>query len=99
MATPTLPYLVGQHTVKLYLRRITCAADNKQIASMRDLEAYALGGGNMLPHCPVYWRSRPKRPVSEGITTLAEDRRPEANLFIGLSQNALQRNTHKRIWG
>jgi len=54
MATPTLPYLVGQHTVKLYLRRITCAADNKQIASMRDLEAYALGGGNMLPHCPVY---------------------------------------------
>jgi len=33
------------------------------------------------------WRefSRPKHDVTEGIMTLAEDKRPEATLLIGLS--------------
>jgi len=38
---------------------------------------------------------RPKHPVSEGLMTLAEDKRPEANLVIGLSQYALQH--HQRV--
>jgi len=31
LATPTISYLAGQHTVKLRLRRITCAADDNAI--------------------------------------------------------------------
>jgi hypothetical protein len=38
-------------------------------------------------------RSRPKHDVTEGIMTLAEDMRSEATLLIGLSLNALQRQT------
>jgi len=33
-ATPTISYLAGQHTVKLQLRRITCAPDDKHNATM-----------------------------------------------------------------
>jgi len=33
---------------------------------------------------------RSNHPVSEGLMTLAEDKRTEANLLIGLSQYALQ---------
>ena len=36
---------------------------------------------------------RPTHAVSEGLMTLTEDKRPEANLLIGLSQYALQRHT------
>jgi len=36
---------------------------------------------------------RPKHAVSEGLMTLGEDKRPEANLLIGLSQYALKRHT------
>jgi len=38
---------------------------------------------------------RPKHDVSEGSMTLAEDKRPEANLLIGLSQYALQPHTSR----
>jgi len=31
LATPTIPYLAGQHTVELWLRRITYAADDNAI--------------------------------------------------------------------
>jgi hypothetical protein len=37
--------------------------------------------------------SRPKHDVTEGCMTSAEDMRPEATLLIGLSTNALQRQT------
>ena len=33
----------------------------------------------------VYGRSRPKDLVSEGFSSLADDKRPEATLLIGLS--------------
>jgi len=33
---------------------------------------------------------RPKHAVSEGLMTLAEDRRPEATLLVGSSMYALQ---------
>jgi len=39
-------------------------------------------------------QSRPKHDVTEGIMTLAEDKRPEATLLIGLSYYALQRQSH-----
>ena len=66
-----------------------------QYASMRDLQAHTLSGGNTLRHFPVYGRSRLKHAVSEGFMTLAENMRPEANLLIGVSQYALQR--HERV--
>jgi hypothetical protein len=37
--------------------------------------------------------SRPKHDVTEGIMTSAEDMRLEATLLIGVSSNALQRQT------
>jgi len=37
--------------------------------------------------------SQPKYDVTEGIMTLAEDKRSEATLLMGLSSNALQRQT------
>ena len=45
-------------------------------------QAQALSGGNTLRRSPVYG---PKHAVSEGSMTLAEDKRPGANLLIGLS--------------
>jgi len=39
---------------------------------------------------------RPKHAVSEGSMTLAEDKRPEANLFFWLRQHALQHHTHNK---
>jgi len=56
-----------------------------QDASKRDLKAHVLSGGNTLRHSPVYGRLRPKHVVSEGVLTLADDKRPEATLLIGLS--------------
>ena len=41
-------------------------------------------------------QSRPKHDVTEGVLTLAEDKRPEATLLIGLSLYALQRQTRIR---
>jgi len=43
---------------------------------------------------PVYGRSRPKHAVSEGLLTLAEDKRPEANWPIVLRPHASQRHTN-----
>jgi len=40
--------------------------------------------------------SRLKHDVTEGIMTLADDKRLEATLLIGLSSNALQRQTRNR---
>jgi len=51
-------------------------------ASMWELQAHELSGGNSLRRSPVYG---PKHAVSEGFMTLAEDKRPEANRHIGLS--------------
>jgi len=56
-----------------------------QYVSTRDLQAHALGGANTLRHSLVYGRSRPKHAMSEGLMTLAEDKRSEATLLIGLS--------------
>jgi len=92
LATPTISYQAGQHTVKLHLCRITCAADVMQYASKRDLHAHVLSGENSLRHSPVYRRSRPKHAVSEGLLTLAEDTQPEATVLIGLSWYAVQRH-------
>jgi len=44
-----------------------------------------LSGVNYLQHSPVYGRSSPKDALSEGLLTLAEDKRPEETLLIGLS--------------
>jgi len=38
---------------------------------------------------------RPKYAVSVGLVTLAEDKRPEANLLIGLSAYAFQHYTSR----
>ena len=81
----TISYLAGHHTVSLSLCRITCAADVTQETSTRDLHAHAFSGGHALWHSPVYGRLRPKHAVYEGLFTLAEEKRPEANLLIGLS--------------
>ena len=91
--------IAGQHTDKLRLHRILCAADDMQNASTRDPQAHALSGGNTLQHSPVYRRCRPKHAVSEGLTTLADDKRPEAYLLIGLSQYPLQGHIDLIIWG
>jgi len=40
--------------------------------------------------------TRPKHDVTEGIIKLADDKRPEDTLLIGLSKYALQRQTHTR---
>ena len=50
-----------------------------------NLQAHALSGQNNLRLSPVYGRSRPKHALREGLMTLAEDKRPEATLLIGLS--------------
>ena len=57
---------------------------------MRELQAPARSGENNMRHSPVYRWSRPKHVVSDGLMTLAEDKRPEANLRIELRQYALQ---------
>jgi len=54
-----------------------------QYAIEWDLQAHALSGDNSLRHSPVYGRLRPKHAVSEGLKTLAEDIRPEANQIVG----------------
>jgi hypothetical protein len=46
-------------------------------------------------HSLVHGRSTPKHAVSEGLMTLAEDKRPEAIRIIGLRPYALQR--HQRV--
>ena len=64
-----------------------------QYASMRDLQAHVQIGESTVRHSPFDGRSRPKHEVSEGLMTLAEDKRAEANLLIGLRQYALQCHT------
>jgi len=94
LATTTSIYQMGHHTVRLHLHTITCAADNKQNAIKQNLQAHTLHCGNTLRHSLVIRRSRPKHAVSEGLLTLAEDKKPEATLLIRLSQNAWQ--SHSR---
>ena len=55
LTTFTLSYLPGQHTVKLRLRRITCAADNKRnMQECGNLQAHTLSGGNTLRLSPAF---------------------------------------------
>jgi len=49
------------------------------------LQAHALSGENTMRLSPVYGKLRPKHAVSKGSMTLAEDKKPEATLLIGLS--------------
>ena len=48
-------------------------------SSKSDLQAYAPSGKYNLWLSPVYRRPSPQNAVSEGLYTLAEDMRPEAN--------------------
>jgi len=91
--------IVGQHTGKLRLRSIMCAADDTHNATTRDLHAHSLSGEHILQHTLAYRRLRPKHVVSVRLMTLAEDKSPEANLLIGMSQYALQRHTRLIIRG
>jgi hypothetical protein len=50
-----------------------------------NLQAHALSGENTLRLSSVYGSPKPKHAVSEGLLALAEDKRPEATLLIGLS--------------
>jgi len=86
LAILTISYLVGQHTVKLRLRRIRCAADIDAIYARKwDLGAQGLSGKNNSWQPPVDGRLRTEHEVSEGSLALADDKRPEATLLIGLS--------------
>ena len=99
LVTSTISSQAGHHTVKLHLRRITCAADVMQNASTRDLQGHALSDVNTFWHSPVYGRSRLTHAVSERLLTLAQVKRPEATGVIGLSYYALQRHTRITIHG
>ena len=93
LATSIKPYQAGQHIVKLWLRRITCAAD---IIAISEYEGSASSFGKWwehLRHSPVIVRSTPNHAVSDGLMTLAEDKRPEANRLIELRPYALQCHT------
>ena len=85
LTRPTISYLAGQHTVKLQLRRITCAADDNQNARKWDLQPMHTSDRN---NCATPWFTEvpePKHGVSGDILALAEDKRPEATLLIGVS--------------
>ena len=90
LATHSISYPAGQHTVQLRLHRITCAADVTQYARKRDLLSQSYSGRNTLLLSKVYERTRPKFEVFEGFMALVDDKRPEWNLLIELSQYALQ---------
>jgi len=52
----------------------------------RDLQAVSLSDKDQSCNAPRSMEvPRPKHAVSEGLMTLAEDKRPQANLLIGLS--------------
>jgi len=55
-----------------------------QYASKGNMQTRVQSGENYVWHFPVYGRSRPKHVVSEGLITLVEDKRPEANHLIEL---------------
>ena len=77
---------MGQHTVKLRLRRSTCAADVIAIYTRKlDLGAQVLSSENNSWQPPVYGRPRSKHAVSEGSLASAEDKTPEVTLCIALS--------------
>jgi len=60
----------------------------------RDLRALSLSDRDSSCNAPRSTDAPgPNHAVSEGLMTLAEDTRPVANLFIWLSQYALQRYT------
>jgi len=57
----------------------------------RDLRALSLSDRDSSCNAPRSTDApSPNHAVSEGLMTLAEDKRPVANLFIWLSQYALQ---------
>jgi len=67
----------------------------------RELRALSGGDRDWTCNAPRSTEApRPKHAVSEGLMTLAEDKRPEANLLIGFSQYALQRDKtcHNLRW-
>ena len=62
----------------------------------RDLQTLSLSDTDSFCNTPRSTEvPRPTYTVSEGLMTLAEDKRPEANLPIGLSQYALQHHTSR----
>ena len=57
----------------------------------RDLWTLSLSDEDSIWNAPRSMEvTKPKHAVSEGLMALAEDKRPEANLLVGLSQYALQ---------
>ena len=93
LAIPTISYLAGYHIVKLRLSRITCAADVIAICEYEGSTSSCAKWWENLRHSPVIGRLRPKHAVSEGLMTLAEDKRSEANWLIELRPYALQHQT------
>jgi len=53
-----------------------------QYSRKRDLQAHAHSDENTLWHSTVYRRLRPKHAVSEGLMSLAEDKKPEATCSL-----------------
>ena len=56
-----------------------------QYASTRDRRTLSLRDRGRYAHSPDHRSLDPKHAVHEGLMTLAEDKRPEATLLIGLS--------------
>jgi len=69
-----------------------------QSVNMSDLQAHTLSGENNWRHSLVFGQSRPKQAVSERSMTLAQDKRPEANQLVGVSQYPLQRHIPVNIY-
>jgi hypothetical protein len=62
-----------------------CAAREIQYASTRDHRTLSLRDKGRCAHSPGHSSLHPKHAVREGLMALAEDKRPEATLLIGLS--------------
>jgi hypothetical protein len=62
-----------------------CAAREMQYAITRDRCTLSLRDRDYCAHSPDHRSLDPKHAVREGLMTLAEDKRPEATLLIGLS--------------
>jgi hypothetical protein len=87
---------VGQHIVKLQLRRITCAAVDMHNASTWDLHPHTQSVGIRCGTPRSMEEPRPKHAVTEGLLAFAEDKRPGANWRIELQPHASQR--HIKAW-
>jgi len=65
------------------------------VSTRRELQADVRRGEDHLGDFLVYRWLRAMHAVPEGLMTLVEDKRPEANQHIELGHYALQRHTHK----